>query len=202
MLFIFIRHGHSVANQLHVIANRSDGYPLTDLGIRQITQLTNRLKDFRVNAIYTSPLLRAKQSAAILAKIFQLPINFTHALREYDCGELEGRSDDDAWKEYNKIMQAWMIGKIDTKPTGGESLRMMLDRTQSFIEQLRIDYPPESILLLVGHGGLYRHFLPNLCENINIDFSVDHPLGYGETIWVNLQNGTWVCKQWGKKILN
>src|SRR5690242_1411939 len=97
MKLYFVRHGESEANIQHVISNRESPFGLTSLGRKQASTLAEALKDISLTAIYSSPVLRARETAEILSQSFHLPYQVTEALREYDCGILEERSDEESW---------------------------------------------------------------------------------------------------------
>ena len=82
----FVRHGESQANALHVIANRDQPYPLTPLGEQQARDLAERLAGEPVTRVLHSPILRAVQTAQILAARLNAPIEAADALRELIAG--------------------------------------------------------------------------------------------------------------------
>src|SRR5215813_10095755 len=104
----FVRHGESEANSLHMISNRDLPHGLTETGLAQMEQLAERLKVIPFAAFYASPLLRARQSADILAARLRLPYTVTAALAEFDLGILEGRSDATSWRRFDELLDAWL----------------------------------------------------------------------------------------------
>ncbi len=92
MQFYFLRHGESEANVLQVVSNRGMQHPLTGKGREQARALAGSLLPAGIQAIFTSPLLRAVQTAEILAERLGVAFQVTDALAEYDCGALEGTS--------------------------------------------------------------------------------------------------------------
>ena len=66
--WIFVRHGESQANLLHEFSNRGWKHGLTDVGIQQAHLLLDQLKPYPLAAIYTSPLLRACQTAEVVGQ--------------------------------------------------------------------------------------------------------------------------------------
>src|SRR5215510_3594254 len=89
MKLYFVRHGESEANTQHVISNRESTFKLTERGRNQAQALAEKMKDIPITAIFSSPILRARETAEILSQAFDLPYQVTEALREYDCGILE-----------------------------------------------------------------------------------------------------------------
>ena len=106
MKLYFVRHGESEANTRHVISNRESLFGLTALGKKQAIILADQLKDIPVTAIYSSPVLRAKETADILSQSLRQPYQVTEALREYDCGILEDKSDAASWIMHREIAEA------------------------------------------------------------------------------------------------
>lgn len=88
-MLMFVRHGHSEVNVAGVFANRGEGYPLSDTGRAQAAELADRLGDLQVDRVYSSPLLRARQTADVIAARTGAPVTVTAALTECDMGELE-----------------------------------------------------------------------------------------------------------------
>ena len=100
MKLYFVRHGQSEANLLKQFSNRGFKHGLTALGREQVHQLAHRLKHESLSYIYSSPLMRAVQTAEVLSSELNLQYEVTDALREYDCGTLEGRLDAESWKRF------------------------------------------------------------------------------------------------------
>src|SRR6185369_16537605 len=107
MKLYFVRHGESEANLLREISNRGTRHGLTAKGREQATALVQALSREAIQHIYTSPLLRAVQTAEILAGRFNVPFQTADALREFDCGFVEGRSDTAAWEIHSRIHESW-----------------------------------------------------------------------------------------------
>ena len=86
MRLYFVRHGQSVANVEMIISNRDLPHPLTELGRRQAEALAQSLVDVPLAAFHASPIMRARQTAQIVASIRGVPFEMADALREPDCG--------------------------------------------------------------------------------------------------------------------
>ena len=76
----FVRHGESEANTLRIISNRESRFGLTALGRQQALTLAHSLSAVPISAIFTSPLLRARQTADILSRHLGRAYNVTDAL--------------------------------------------------------------------------------------------------------------------------
>ena len=108
MKLYFARHGESEANVLRVISNRGSRHGLTEKGRWQAAELASNLKGSGATRIYSSPLLRACQTAEILSSALGVDYDVTDALREFDCGIAEGRSDPESWEMHRQVMEEWL----------------------------------------------------------------------------------------------
>ena len=198
MKFYFVRHGESEANIQHVISNRESPFELTELGRKQANTLAENLKDVPITAIYSSPVLRAKETAEILSQAFHLPYQITEALREYDCGVLEEKSDEASWKLHSEIAEDWTVNhNYLRKPEGGENLLDIKKRFIPFIESFTHDHSTSrNHILFVSHGGLLQLMLSEILTNIDRDFVRSHGIGHTQCIIAKLIKDELVCKQW------
>ena len=169
MRLLFARHGESESNVRHVIANRVSDHPLTATGRRQAEVLAEAVRAEGVSRIISSPIRRAVETAAIVGRALDVGPEVADALREPDCGIYEGRSDDRAWLAHDDIERAWLVdGRADTRPEGGESLVDLRARFIPFVSRLvAADGDRGTIVLLVGHGSLYRCVLPEILDGID-----------------------------------
>jgi broad specificity phosphatase PhoE len=87
-----LRHGLSTGNEKGIIQGQKD-YPLAEVGVEQSRSLSQYWKEHDVSfdAIIASPLLRAKQTAEIIASGMNLPIDFDKAWCERQSGKAEGK---------------------------------------------------------------------------------------------------------------
>ena len=86
MKLYFVRHGESEANLLHEFSNSGHRHPLTARGIEQARTVARSLSGLQVARIYSSPILRAVQTAQILAEQSSASVTVTEALREWSVG--------------------------------------------------------------------------------------------------------------------
>ena len=197
MKLLFVRHGESEANVLREISNRNLVHPLTPHGRSEAEQLALSLAGLEVAAIYSSPLLRALQTADLAAAL-GAELTLTDALRECDCGDIEGRSDDDAWWQLTTLMTDWADPTLwHRRLPGGESLLDVRDRLVPFIDTLIDEHRASAAtLVLVGHGGIFRALLPTLLTNVDAAFANAHPITNTGTIVAEYLDGALVCREW------
>lgn len=202
MRIYFVRHGESEANLLHIFSNRGEKYGLTDNGIHDSYLLAEKFKDTSVSKIFSSPLIRAIQTTRILSNELGIPFETVEALREYDCGVLEGKSDEESWKQYDHISRDWLNGRWESRIKDGENLLNIKERFVPFIEKLIHEYNDlPAKLILVSHRGIYRHMLPLILNNIDPLFPFKHPIDYTGIVVAESQINHLVCIKWNKMIL-
>lgn len=200
MRLYFVRHGESEANTQRIISNRALPHHLTALGRRQAASLAQELRGVAVRAIYTSPVPRAVETAGILAEAFGLVSQTYAALREFDCGEMEGRADGEAWAAHRRVTEAWVLqGDLEARIPGGESFVDLRGRFVPFIKNLVTESAadaPADDRVFVGHGGLYGLMLPLVLANIRPDFARAHILPHSRPVVVEARPGGLVCVDW------
>jgi probable phosphoglycerate mutase len=194
----FVRHGESEANVLNMFSNRDLEHELTERGRTQAASLAQKLAGRQGIRLYTSPIRRAAQTAEILAAALGIPYQVTGALREYDCGILEGRSDPTSWQIYRAAFRKWTEqGHWEQRIEGGESFAEMRDRFVPFLQEIIAQHEDSpGSLVLVGHGGLYQCMLPLVLVNVGPGIVHRHPIGTtGVVVAEPAQEGL-VCLEW------
>lgn len=198
MKFYFVRHGESEANILHEVSNRGFKHPLTENGRQQALALAQNLRGIPVARLFTSPLMRAVQTAEILAETCETRPETADALREYDCGILEGRSDEECWRTHTALRESWLNDhRWEQRHEGGESFFDIRDRFVPFIEGLIHEYrATQANIILVGHGGTYVCMLPLILNNVG--FERVSELGFLHTgaVITEWTPGGLTCRSW------
>ena len=122
---LWARHGENVANLTRTLSYRVFDGDLTDVGRRQARELGERLAaggGDRIGLLACSPLRRARQTADIVGQRLGLPVAMElDDLREVNVGELDGRSDAQAWEIYAAVLAAWRAGDTLARFPGGEN---------------------------------------------------------------------------------
>lgn len=146
MKLYLVRHGLTEENASRVIQGWNPG-KLSAQGIEQAERLARRLKDVRFDAIYSSDSRRAADTAQIIARFHDTPIQFTEALRERNMGVFQGGPA----VEFEQAQVRSGLSPKEFTPEGGESLEELSDRATSFVHGLRSRHLRQ-IVLLVAHG--------------------------------------------------
>jgi broad specificity phosphatase PhoE len=153
--FYFVRHGESQANAAHRFAGRTDS-PLTERGRQQAEAVADALASVKFDRIVTSPLSRCRDTALIIARRHQLPVDLEPDLVEIDVGEKTGQPFDEV-----RGLPEWSDDGFVAWPRG-ETLDQVLSRAHRVITRIAEESAGERVLV-VGHGGVTRilmsHFL-------------------------------------------
>ena len=131
-----IRHGETVDNVAQIMQGQRQG-KLTAAGMAQIEELGQSLSGIHVDAILSSDLRRAYDSAQILSRRFHLPVQTTTLLRERDWGNFTGR--------HIPSLKGLPM------PENVESLEALLQRATDFLEWTN-EHLKDKTVLAVGHG--------------------------------------------------
>lgn len=145
MKLYFARHGKMDATPDTPVSpvNGEIDEPLSELGIEQANSLAEQLKDISFNAIITSPLKRAHQTAEIVNKHHNLPIEVDAAWRERVTGGYVNVEDWNNLFDYDKNIERANV----------EPLNDFFERVYKAIEDLKQKYDDKTILI-VAHGGI------------------------------------------------
>jgi broad specificity phosphatase PhoE len=158
-----VRHGESEAN---VVDTYGLDKKLTEKGRKQAKTLALKFKKIHFDAFFTSPLVRAKETAEIIASEHSLEVLTKYALRERFTGELEGRLVDEVRKELKHIYEMRRNLPYDKWKTteiakGYESDDQLMSRFITAIREIAVGYPQKTVLI-ASHVGLMRTLLVHL----------------------------------------
>jgi len=171
MKIYFVRHGETIWNKEKKIQGQSD-IPLNEYGIELANITADALKDISFDIVYSSPLIRARETAEILIKNRNLEIHEDIRLVEMSFGEGEGESLPEIHAHPEMKLHNFIHNPGEyTPPIGGETFEELYKRCKSFIEEIII--PSETkynTMLIVGHGALIRGFIHNINNRPSKDF--------------------------------
>lgn len=152
MELYFVRHGETEYNKHHKLMGQKINAPLDALGKNQALEVLDKIPS-DVSVIFSSPLLRAKQTAELIANKLGLPITVKKELTERDFGTLSGKS----WDEIDKETELTLSERdeklnYDYSPYGGESVFSVKTRLEKFLEEIRSLSPAKAVV--VTHFGI------------------------------------------------
>ncbi|RQR51368.1 histidine phosphatase family protein [Burkholderia sp. Bp9125] len=154
---LFIRHGETAWNRIKRIQGHID-IPLADTGLAQAQRLAARLAreardGARIDAIYSSDLMRAQQTAQPAADALGLPLVLREGLRERAYGLFQGHDSTEIEARFPDAYAAWQTRDPGFEPEGGESQRAFYHRVLHALEPIVAAHPGGRIAC-VAHGGV------------------------------------------------
>jgi 2,3-bisphosphoglycerate-dependent phosphoglycerate mutase len=150
--FIFVRHGETDWNAEGRIQGHN-GPGLNTLGRQQAAEAAQSLIGTRVDAIYSSDLERAHQTAEIIAQAVGVPVQIDARLRERAHGDWEAKTTKDLDVEVPDWRKLWQRVDLDMSAPGGESTRQVVARIGPVLEEIAAAHPGGRVVI-VTHGGI------------------------------------------------
>ncbi|GAB4116590.1 MAG: histidine phosphatase family protein [Roseiflexaceae bacterium] len=165
MQLLFVRHGETDWNaslryqgQLNI--------PLNERGRQQAHAVAQRLATYRVQAIYSSDLSRAAETAQIIGSHLQLSPLLLPELREIDVGHWEGLTPEELHQRYPDHMREYERDPANTVRLGGESYAQMQARALTALTMIHESHPGNPTIVCVSHGGTIRALI---CHILGLD---------------------------------
>lgn len=153
MRLLLIRHGESEGNARGIIQGRVDTR-LTELGREQAQQTAEALAEHGITEVVSSPLLRARESAEIIAERLGVPLSFDDDLMEYDHGDISGLTREDLAEHFPEIARAGVARPVDgfwPVIPGEEGRSAFVARIERVLARLS---EKGGRIAVVTHGGL------------------------------------------------
>jgi probable phosphoglycerate mutase len=157
---IIVRHGQSEGNRDRVFTGHGPS-PLTERGHEEARCAAARIAIGPVDALFSSDLPRAVQTAQPIAELTGVPIIQDRALREKNFGDLTGMSFSELEAKYPDVWQGLLARDPGFQPPGGESHAMCRERMNTFLARL-FEYRTSGRVVLVSHGVAINHLLYSL----------------------------------------
>ena len=149
-LFLFLRHGQAKNNVDRILAGRTKGFPLTDLGIQQAEKISDFLKPFSISKIYCSPIERAEQTASIVANKIGLKCDTDERLTELEMGVFTGMHYDEMLKNHGNVFLKFYQGHPIVEKNGIETFDSVKKRILDMVDHCSRKHK-EEVVLLVTH---------------------------------------------------
>jgi probable phosphoglycerate mutase len=142
-LAVFVRHGESVSNVQETVSRDLNRFPLTNLGREQAAEAGIALKMFpKIDSFYTSPILRARQTAGIISKFIGIRPVVDRLLMERNFGNMNNM------RFRSKVEhKRFVLRQIEEGYPDYESWDSMMDRMRKFSGRLK----PGKITVAVSH---------------------------------------------------
>lgn len=155
-----IRHGETDWNRLRRVQGSID-IPLNRLGQLQADRLIHWFRDIHLDAIYSSDLMRAYDTASALAKHYDLPVTTFPELRERSYGLIEGKHIDQFSLTHSDERNDWLeLEQYDIEP-----LQAVKQRAYNKISHI-IEQVEGKSVAIVSHGGTIKAFLAMISQGL------------------------------------
>lgn len=148
MTLLLARHGECTASGTY--CGRTDA-PLTGKGRRQAAALARLIAAYPIRACFTSPLLRARETARIALNGRDLPLSADDRLREVDFGAWEGLTYAEIERGWPQLIPTWLSDPSLVDIPAGEPFSSLRRRVRAFLsEHARVS---DDHVLIIAHGG-------------------------------------------------
>jgi len=158
-----VRHGATTANENrpYILQGRNMDLDLSELGRRQAEAVGALLADYSIDRIYSSPLVRARQTAEAIAKHHPLTVTAVEEVTECDVGRWEGQGWDAIMRDDAEAYRLFIADPSQHPYAGGETYADVWTRAQPAINRILEDHAGHTIVL-VAHNVVNRVYLANL----------------------------------------
>ena len=146
-LFYFLRHGETAWNAEGRLCGSTD-VPLSDVGRRQAQLLARRLKPISVEALYTSPLGRALETACVIGAAIDREPVIDRRLAELNYGAWEGRTFEEIQRATPATYRAWDADPGNMAPPEGESGVQLIERVTPFMANVAQRHPCGNVVVV------------------------------------------------------
>ena len=143
-----VRHG-SHDRLGRYLDGRVPGVNLSAAGEHEAERVAARLSREKIDAVYTSPLERARATAAPIAAALGMSLQVASALNEIDFGEWSGRTFEDL--QQREDWQRWNVARSTAQTPAGDTMRAAQARMLDFIDGRRFE-TPDRVFVLVSHA--------------------------------------------------
>ncbi len=194
MKVLLIRHGESIGNAMGIHQGQKNDFPLNEMGKKQANFLKKRLEDVKIDAVYSSDLVRANETAEFISQPRNLTTITDKRLRERDFGVIgEAKDIMKAWNNYLKEQINKGVDSREVTPINGESDKDHFDRVSSFFEDLKKNHKKDNTIAVVAHGGTNKVAL-GVIGHLPISKMYKTPQGNACINEFILKDGLWEAK--------
>jgi len=181
---ILLRHLQSQWNKENKFTGWTD-VPLSKEGIESAKETTEKLAGFKIDKIYTSPLIRNRETVSLILENLgkkDLPIIIDKALDERNYGKLQGLNKDEVKKQYGEEQVRLWRRSWDNAPPGGESLKDVFKRAIPFYQKyIEKDLKEgKNVLIVASHNSLRA--IVKYVERVSDEDIINLEIPYGGLI--------------------
>lgn len=159
MKLYIIRHGQTDWNIAKKIQGRQD-IPLNERGHFQAQCLGKAMENRPITAVFSSPQIRAMETAIAVASPAGVPVIPVRDLMEINYGVWEGKTEEELLRDDRALYEAWWSHPAETAPPEGESINQVNERCRQAWKEIKPQLTGDAAI--VAHGGLLAHFMEQL----------------------------------------
>lgn len=152
---IFVRHGQPDFPSNRIYCDDAEDPALTEKGVGQAQEVADFLSNISVAAVYSSPLLRTRMTAEVIAKPLGLDVAIEPDIVERRFGVWEGLFFEEIAQRYPSEFLEWKKSQAAFSPEGGESAYDLLARVKPVVSNL-VDRHKGQTIVVVAHVGPIR----------------------------------------------
>ncbi len=188
-----IRHGATDANKQGLYIGCKTDMPLSPEGLNELITMRRDIDYPEIDRLYSSPMLRAKQSAAVLYP--NMPIYPVENLKEYDFGDFEGKTAQEL--ELHPDFIPWASGKLSATPNGEDNKdfvkRLCIGLQQIVLDMLEDNLESSAVIM---HGGAIMMLLAacGVPQAKPVEWAADCGQGYSLLVTPSLYHKTGVVE--------
>lgn len=158
-----VRHGENLANITKEFSYKLVDYSLTPKGVLQAEQTAEFFRSTAIDAVYSSPLKRARETAEIIARPHKLPVTLLEEFREGNVGNLELMPPtEESWRLHDRIVGEWAKGNLTASFPGGENFLELVERGRRGLLEVTRGRSQQRIVV-ASHGGILTAIIRNFC---------------------------------------
>ena len=161
-----VRHGQTAWNREEIFRGRTD-VPLDETGLKQAELAGEYLKEVKIDAIYSSPLSRALETAEKIARFHNLKVQPLEGIIDMSFGNWEGHAHQEIKKNDSETYRRWREEPHLVRLLGGESLDDVRVRSMAALEEVIRKHPGKA-LIIVSHRVVNKVLL---CGILGLDNS-------------------------------
>lgn len=193
-----MRHGQAYNNVQKLLVGRNLESHLTELGIEQVKNTSQILKTIDIHKIYSSPVIRTMETAEIVSKIIDLPVEKDERLFEIELGKLVGMYYEDLINKHGNLFVKFYCDDDQNSllEFEVESFGAVKKRISELLKEIVIKHANENVLLIshldpikaaislvmnIKPSSVYNIWIPNASLNIFKNYNNDLSL-YGINI--------------------
>lgn len=194
---ILVRHGQSTANLKHIFAGHKD-VELTPTGHAQARKTAEYIiKNYKIDAIYSSDLSRAYDTALYIAEDLGMPVMTRQNLREINAGRWQGMMYGDILNTYHDAYSVWQQDIGNSHCTDGESVKQLEERVYTEMEKI-VQENPDKTIVIVTHATPIRVLQCKWSRDTLNEMKYIPWVPNSSVTVVNVENNQYTIEVWGK----